>query len=498
MLASKLIARWIVQRQNKWVRNPISTQWSIFKKLISRAKDTVFGKEHGFSSISSYKEFKQRVPVRTYEDISSYIGKIKKGSENVLWPGIPLYFAETSGTTSGSKYIPITKESLPYHLSTARNALLNYIYTTGKSDFINGKMLFLSGSPKLSNDNVPVGRLSGIVNHHIPFYLKKNHLPSFKTNCIDNWEDKLTSVIDEVVNTKLTLISGIPPWVQMFFDRLELHTNCKASQIFSSMSLLVHGGVNFAPYRTKFFNSIGKNIDTIETYPASEGFIAFQDLQEDTSLLLQLNSGIFFEFIPMSEYFSSKSTRISLEDVTTGVDYALILSTNAGLWAYDLGDTIRFSSINPYKIEVTGRTKHFISAFGEHVIAEEIDKAMEEALKKNPEVTITEFTVAPYIAPKQEDSYHEWLIEFIHKPHDIRKFAADLENKIKMLNPYYNNLVTGKILQQLKINCLTNGTFNYTMTNKKTLGEQNKVVRLSNNRNLANELCENSVFLKNN
>ena len=421
--------------------------------------------------------------------------KIKAGVKNVLWPGMPMYFAKTAGTTYGSKYIPITQASITNHIHGARNALLNYIYATGKADFLNGNMIFLSGSPQLHKTNgIATGRLSGIVNHHVPSYLQGSQLPSYPTNCIADWEAKLDKIIEETRHANMTLISGIPPWIQMYFDQLQEQTNKKIARIFPKLSLLVHGGVNFEPYRTQLFETIGKKIDVIETYPASEGFIAFQAIQQDPGLLLQLNSGIFFEFVSVATYGTKNSTRVSIENVEIGMNYAIIINSNAGLWGYALGDTVQFIAKNPYKIVVTGRIKHFISAFGEHVIAQEVESAMQQTLSKHSEAMLIEFTVAPYISQqKQAGSHHEWLVEFAHLPQNPMAFARDLEKHLQRLNPYYNDLIQGKILTNLQLTVLAKNAFRNYMQGQGKLGGQNKVPRLANDRNIADALLQYKI-----
>jgi hypothetical protein len=496
-LFSKPVAAWVVRQQRRWSQNPIATQQRVFKQLITSARNTLFGQEHRFHAIRNYADFKACVPIRDYEGLASYINKIKAGESDVLWPRRPLYLAKTSGTTSGSKYIPITNASMPYQLQAARNSLLNYIHETGQARFLTKKMLFLSGSPQLDDvGGIPTGRLSGIVNHHVPAYLRHNHLPSYGANCVENWEAKVDAIVEETLHAKMGLIAGIPPWVQMYLDKLQQRAGQPIKDIFPDLFLLVHGGVNFAPYSTKLFDTIGDSIDTVETYPASEGFIAFQDSQQTEGLLLQLNSGIFFEFIPANEYFMENPTRLGIEEVVTGVDYAVVLSTNAGLWAYSLGDTVRFVSENPYRIVVTGRTKHFISAFGEHVIAEEVDKAMQHALAKHSETVLAEFTVAPQVSKQSGvPSYHEWLIEFTHPPRSIPAFVQDLEQELRRLNSYYDDLVAGKVLHPLHVTQLTKGTFKQHMQTTNTLGGQNKVVRLANDRALADVLLAYKVYI---
>ncbi len=487
---SKPLAGIMARQSRSWKRNGIAAQQHVFEELIRTGKNTLFGQEHDFKNIKNYADFRERVPVSDYEDLKPYIEKIKMGEENILWKGRPIYLSKTSGTTSGVKYIPITKESLPNHLNSTRNALLNYIHETGKADFLNGRLIFISGSPALDSINtIPVGRLSGIVNHHVPEYLRRKQLPTYHTNCIEDWETKVNAIVDETIHQDMTFISGIPPWVQMYFDILHERTGKKIKDIFPNFSLFVYGGVNYEPYRRKFEQSIGKKIDSIELYPASEGFIAYQDSQKENSLLLLLNSGIFYEFIPTSEYFSEKPSRISLSDVEPGVNYAIILNTNAGLWGYNLGDTVKFVSKDPYKIIVTGRIKHYISAFGEHVISEEVEKALMKAAHEQ-HVEVVEFTVAPQVNPETEGSlpFHEWFIEFASPPDDPEKFRNSIDKNLQEQNIYYRDLIEGHVLQPLKIQRLQKDAFISYMKSIGKLGGQNKVPHLSNDRKIAEEL----------
>ncbi|MFT3827642.1 MAG: GH3 auxin-responsive promoter family protein [Chitinophagaceae bacterium] len=466
----------------------VQDQEAILKELLKVGRNTDFGKEHYLGNVSVYEEFLQAVPVRDYEQYKPYIEKIKEGKHNVLWKGKPIYLAKTSGTTSGVKYIPISKESIDNHINTARNALLCYIAESGNTAFTDGKMIFLSGSPELERiGGIPTGRLSGIVNHHVPSYLRKNQLPSYETNCIEDWETKLDKIVAETIDQDMTLISGIPPWMQMYFDRLIERTGKKIKDVFPNFSVLVHGGVNVEPYRTKLFDSIGKPIAAIETFPASEGFIAFQDSQHEEGLLLNTNSGIFFEFIPASEIFSPNPTRLSLKDVKVGENYALIINNNAGLWGYNIGDTVKFVSTNPYRLVVTGRIKHFISAFGEHVIGEEVEQSLIKAAEEEG-LYITEFTVAPMIQQGRGKSYHEWFIEFENRPQDLERLALKIDNNLRNKNIYYDDLITGNILLPLHIRPIKKNGFIDYMKSIGKLGGQNKVPRLSNDRKIAEQL----------
>lgn len=487
---SKPFAAFAVWQINKWKKNAVEAQDKILQNLIKTAENTAFGKDHRFAEINNYEDFKENIPIRDYEALKGYVDRVIAGESDVLWTGKPLYFAKTSGTTSGVKYIPLSKESMPEHIKAARNAILTYIHETGKTDFVNGKMIFLQGSPVLTLKNgINVGRLSGIVAHHVPGYLQKNRLPSYETNIIEDWEQKVDAIVDETISEDMTLISGIPPWVQMYFDKLsEKSGGKKIADIFKNFSLFIYGGVNFEPYRAKIEQSIGKRIDSIETYPASEGFIAYQDSQKDKGLLLLADAGIFYEFIPADEYHNEKPTRLSLGQVELETNYALVLNTNAGLWGYSIGDTIKFVSKNPYKIVVTGRIKHFISAFGEHVIGEEVEHAL-LTVANEEKVEITEFTVAPQVNPKTgELPYHEWFVEFSSLPKDMISFSKKVDQALQKKNIYYFDLIEGNILQPLIIRTLQKDAFVNYMKSQGKLGGQNKVPRLSNDRKLADEL----------
>jgi len=489
-LLAKPFAGYIYKGIRKEMQTAVEDQERIFKELLKTGKLTDFGKDHKLGDLSRHEEYVQAVPIRDYEQLKPYIEKIKEGKHNVLWKGKPLYFAKTSGTTSGVKYIPISKESISNHINTARNALLSYIAESGNAGFTNGKMIFLSGSPVLDRvGGIPTGRLSGIVNHHVPSYLRNNQLPSYETNCIEEWETKLDKIVEETINQDMSLISGIPPWMQMYFDRLIQKSGKKPAELFPNLSVIVHGGVNFEPYRAKLLDSLGRKVAAIETYPSSEGFIAFQDSQEAEGLLLNTNSGIFFEFIPASDVFNDNPRRLSLRDVKVGENYALIINNNAGLWGYNIGDTVKFVSTNPYRMVVTGRIKHFISAFGEHVIGEEVEYSLMKAAEEEG-IHITEFTVAPLIQQGEGKSFHEWFIEFENEPSDLNRFAHKVDENLRKKNVYYDDLVNGHILLPLHIRTIRKNGFIDYMKSIGKLGGQNKVPRLSNDRGIADVLVK--------
>ncbi len=486
--AAKLFAGIIHNKTQKWANNPVETQQKVFRELIAKASQTAFGKDHDFASIRSYGDFAAKVPVRDYEALKNYADRVVKGEADVLWPGKPLYFAKTSGTTSGAKYIPLTKESMPYHIKAARNAILAYIHETGNAGFVDGKMIFLQGSPEMEEKNgIKLGRLSGIVAHYVPAYLQKNRMPSWETNIIDDWETKVDAIVEETYSEDMQVISGIPSWVQMYFEKLQQKEGKKVGDIFKNFNLFIYGGVNYEPYRAKFENLIGRKVDSIELFPASEGFFAYQDSQKEMGMLLLLNAGIFYEFIKADEFFTENPKRYTIGGVELGVNYVLIISTNAGLWAYNIGDTVAFTLLTPYRVIVTGRIKHYISAFGEHVIGKEVESALYEAVE-GTDVRVNEFTVAPQITPQTGLPYHEWFIEFENEPADMEAFALKIDAAMRKQNVYYDDLIVGKVLRTLVITPVVKDGFREYMKSIGKLGGQNKLPRLSNDRTIADVL----------
>ena len=487
--AARLFARLVHLKSNRWIEHPESAQQRTFRQLIKQGRATRFGQEHGFGQIRNYNDFAKRVPVRDYEALKPYIEAILKGESNVLWPGRPAYFAKTSGTTSGSKYIPITKLSIREQVRASRNAILNYIHTTGNASFVDGKMIFLQGSPELEEKNgINYGRLSGISAHYVPAYLQRNRLPSWETNCIEDWETKVDRIVDETLAENMTVIAGIPSWVQMYFEKLKERSGRPVGELFPNFKLFMYGGVNYEPYRGKFEDLIGRRVDSIELFPASEGFFAYQDQQDNRGLLLLLQAGIFYEFIDAESFFAPDPRRLTIGEVREGVNYVMIISTNAGLWGYNLGDTIQFISLKPYRVIVTGRIKHFISAFGEHVIAKEVEYAMESALRQTG-ARVNEFTVAPMISPPEGGlPYHVWLVEFEKEPEDMGRFIEVLDQSLQKQNSYYFDLIDGHVLRKLEITRIRKGGFLDYMKSIGRLGGQNKVQRLSNDRKVAEGL----------
>lgn len=487
-ILAKPLAWWTNRQTKAWSSKPVETQQKVFNELISKAKNTAFGQDHDFLRIRNHEHFKARVPIRDYEQLKPYFERTAAGEENVLWRGKPLYLAKTSGTTSGAKFIPITRDSIPNHLNGAKNALLSYIHETGNSQFLDGKLIFLSGSPELEKKNgIHVGRLSGISNHFVPSYLRTNQMPSYETNCIEDWETKVDAVVNETLQERMTLISGIPSWVQMYFDRIRERTGKPIKEVFPDFSLFVYGGVNFEPYRAKMEATIGKKIDSIELFPASEGFFAYQDKQNEKGMLLILNAGIFYEFVPADEIHNENPTRLTIGEVELGKNYALIVSNNAGLWGYNLGDMIQFVSKDPYRVIVSGRVKHFTSAFGEHVIATEVEHALNASLAKHGGEVI-DFHVAPQVNPNEGLPYHEWFISFAKRPENMENFASTIDQELQEQNIYYKDLITGNILRPAVITEVAEDAFiNYARSQGK-LGGQFKLPRLANDRKVADQL----------
>lgn len=489
-VSAKIYAALMHKKNQKWINNPLDAQTTVFKELIRKGAKTKFGKDHGLDSIADPDAFRASIPVRDYEELRPYIEQVLAGAKDVLWPGRPLYYAKSSGTTSGAKYIPISADSMPQHIRAAREALLNYIHETGSAAVLNGKHIFLQGSPVLQNKNgVALGRLSGIVAHYVPAYLQKNRMPSWETNCIEDWESKVDAIVEETLQENMTLIGGIPSWVQMYFERLVQKGAQPVGALFPNFSLFVYGGVNFEPYRGIFNKLIGRTPDSIEFYPASEGFFAYQNSQSDKGLLLLLNHGIYYEFIVASSFFEEEQEFHTLEQVQIGVNYVMIISTTAGLWRYNIGDTIQFTSLKPFKVIVSGRIKHFISAFGEHVIVSEVEQALQKAIAaENTEIRIREFTVAPQVKPNAGLPYHEWFIEFDEAPENLEAFALNIDREMQERNIYYDDLIQGNILRPLVIRKVTRDGFQKYMKSIGKLGGQNKVPRVSDNRTIAEAL----------
>lgn len=455
-------------------------------QLVRSAERTVFGRDHQMHNIEDYEDFCNYLSVRNYEDFLPYINRMLQGEGDVLWRGKTLYFAMTSGTTAGAKYIPISKESMKHHIVAASNVLLFYILKHPHVDLFKGKMMFLQGSPALSKiGDTLTGRLSGIVFHHVPAFFMRNRLPSYQVNIIEDWEEKVSAIVAETMHEDMTVLGGIPPWIIMYLEALTKKTGKSIGELFPHLSLYVHGGVHFAPFKSKLRELMGDSVHMMDTFPASEGFFAYQINSDEAGMLLNINAGIFYEFVEMELFLKSGAIHTKrLGEVELNVQYVLIISTNAGLWRYVIGDTIKFISLNPYRILVTGRIKQFISAFGEHVISEEVDTSMD--------VLMTQFGIGVrdfHVCPNVEKKRHEWLIEWEgQSPANVDELSKTLNDLICQKNKYYRDLIDGRIIEPLHIISLPAQTFyNYYKRNEK-LGGQNKVVRLSNDRKFADAI----------
>ena len=477
-----------IKETENFKQNAVEDQDKLLLSLVKTAEKTLFGREHQFENIKNVHDYQNQVKIADYEDLKPYIEKVKRGQRDILWTETPEYFAKTSGTTSGSKYIPISKEGMPFQIAAAQSAIFHYIAQKNNANFVNGKMIFLQGSPELEEIfGIKTGRLSGIVAHHIPKYLQKNRLPSLETNLIEDWETKVDAIVKETEKQDMTIISGIPPWLIMYFEKLIERNGKKITDLFPNLQLIITGGVNYEPYREKMQELLGKQVDTIQTFPASEGFFAFQDDYEKEGLLLLTNHGIFYEFIPLEQYGKPNAERLTLKDIELHKDYALILTTNSGLWSYSIGDVVRFISKKPYRILVSGRTKHFTSAFGEHVIAFEVEEALKATVESFP-AQITEFHLAPQVNPAEGLPYHEWFIEFEKAPQNLQDFRKKLDEEMRKRNTYYDDLISGNILQPLIISQLKKNAFQDYAKSEGKLGGQNKIPRLANDRKIGDFL----------
>jgi len=488
---SKLVtpfAKQIASKLRREEQDSLVIQNKIFNQLIAKARNTKFGKAYEFKSIKNYRDFKEKVPLLNYIDLEKYIKLIQQGEQDVLWPGAPKYFVGTSGTTSGIKYIPLTRESMPYHFTSARDATFSYCAEHKLLDIFDGKMIFLSGSPELYRKGcINTGRLSGIMNREIPKWIRANQIPTYKTNCISDWEEKIIRIVRESVDENMTMISGITPWIIMYAEYLlDYSGKTSLKELFPNLRLIIHGGVNFQPYQNKLKRIAGNGIKFLETYPASEGFIAAQTT-DNQELRLNINGGIFFEFID-SKHLDSPSKRVSLADVEVGKDYAIILNNNAGFFSYILGDTVEFTGTDPYMLKVTGRINQFISAFGEHIVVSEVERAIVNTTKTTG-VRVNEFCVAPNISAfDKQKAYHEWYIEFEDQNINVENFSRALDKEMQLINFHYRDLVNGKVIAPLVIRSIQKNGFRQYMESIGKLGGQNKMPKLNNTRIHANKL----------
>lgn len=468
-------------------KNAVHIQNDILLKNIRYAESTAFGREHNFNKIYTHKDYTQNIPLRSYPLLKPYIERIMNGESDVLWPDRPKYLVGTAGTTGGIKHIPLSQESIPYHIQSAVKTGMNYAYRHGHMDVFDGKLIFLSGSPVLDmTGDIPIGRLSGIVNHEIPRFLRPLQVPSYETNSISDWNLKIEKIALETHKLDLRMIGGIPPWIVMYLEKLlEVSGKKFIIDVFPNLKMVIHGGVNYKPYRPVMDKLIGKNVDYVETYPSTEGYIAFQNDKDDDGLLLNVDGGVFYEFVPVEEINNQCPTRLTLDQVELDKNYALIINNNAGLWGSIIGDMVRFVSLNPYKIKMVGRISQFISAFGEHIVASDVDEVMARA-SYNSDAIIKEFTVAPEITDLKKR--HLWLIEFEKEASSVADFAKSLDEEMKRQNFHYRDLIDGRVISPLQVIPIKSDSFRKYLKQKGALGGQNKVPRLSNTMEIANDL----------
>ena len=476
------------------VQNPINFQKRVLKNLIKKSKKTQFGKEHKFKTINNYQSFRDQIPIRSYEQLEPYITKARNGEKNVLWPGEVKWFAKSSGTTnSKSKFIPITKEALKEcHYKAGKDMLALYENNFQKQNIYNGKGLMLGGSLiKKGNQKYTDGDLSAILLDQFPFWVNYHRVPDIKTALMQDWEKKIDEIANQALHKNITNITGVPSWMLILLKKIiELSGKNNLSEIWPNLELYMHGGVNFKPYQKQFEKLIAnKNMNYLEGYNASEGFIAIQDKNPSEGLLLMLNYGIFYEFIPMQKYLQEKYDAITLEDVKLNTNYALVISTNAGLWRYLIGDVIQFVSLFPFRIKITGRTKSYINTFGEELMIHNTDTAINKSCEKY-NCCIVDYSVAPIFIDKNSGG-HQWFIEFSKKPLDVNLFMQELDSQIKKINSDYEaKRQKNLILKFPELVVLDNNEFYIWLKKNKKLGGQYKIPRLSENRRFAESILE--------
>ena len=485
-----------------FLKYPIDVQHELLFKLIDKAKFTEIGIEYGFSKIESYEDFSKYVPIQQYETIEPLIERTRKGEQNLFWPTPIKWFAKSSGTTNAkSKFRPVSDEALEdCHFKAGKDMLCLYFNNNEEAQLFTGKGLRLGGSSAVYEDNNSYfGDLSAIIIENMPFWADFSSAPKQETALMGEWETKMKAIIDETLNEDITSLVGVPSWMLVLLNRvLEKTGKDNILEVWPNLEVYFHGGVNFNPYREQFKKLIPKkSFKYYETYNASEGFFAIQDQNDSLDLLLMLDYGIFYEFIPMEKFNGEDSEAIPLSQVKLNKNYAMVITTNGGLWRYLIGDTVKFTSLNPFRIRITGRTKHFINVFGEELIIENAEEALKQAcLKTNAEVS--EYTVAPIFMNDNKSGGHEWAIEFKNEPDNINYFTELLDNSLKAINSdyeakRYNNIT----LMSPKINVVRKGLFYDWLKNQGKLGGQHKIPRLSNSRNHLEEILElNSVELK--
>lgn len=479
-----------------FLKYPIDVQEEVLFKLINAAKKTEFGTVHHFSSIKSYADFANQVPIQKYESVEPMIERCRKGEQNIFWPTTIKWFAKSSGTTNAkSKFIPVSDEALEYcHMKAGKDMLCLYINNNQNAQLFTGKGMRLGGSSEVYKDNNSYfGDLSAIIIENMPFWADYSSAPSQETALMAEWETKMEAIIDETINENITSLVGVPSWMLVLLNNvLERTGKDNILEVWPNLEVYFHGGVNFNPYREQYKKLIPKeDFQYYETYNASEGFFALQDINGSKELLLMLDYGIFYEFIPMDNYQGENSVAIPLSEVKKDVDYALVITTNSGLWRYLIGDTIRFTSLHPYRLKITGRTKHYINVFGEELNIENVEDALKLACERTKAI-ITDYTVGPIFMRDKKSGGHEWIIEFKQKPENLNYFTEVLDTALKSINSDYEaKRYNDMTLAMPKIHAANDGLFYNWLKQKGKLGGQHKVPRLSNNREFLEELLLN-------
>lgn len=487
------LARLRLWRIENWITDPIAAQRQVLQYLITEAQYTEFGRKYNFHKLFSIKEYKKTVPIHEYDDIKPYILKMMEGEQNILWNTPVNWFAKSSGTTSDkSKFIPISDESLTdNHFKASKDVLTNYYKNFPESDLLTGKSLVVGGSHQVHhiNDDIHYGDLSAVLMQNTPFWGHWIRTPELSVALLDEWENKIEKLAETTIKENVTSIAGVPTWTIVLIKRiLEISGKQHLIDVWPNLELYIHGGVSFVPYREQLHRLVGKPIHYLEIYNASEGFIAGQDKPDEEGLLLYTDHGIFYEFMPSEEYGKENPETIGLNDVELNKNYALIISTNGGLWRYLIGDTIKFTSLHPFKIKVTGRLKHYINAFGEEIIVNNSDYAIAVASDKTGAI-VTDYTAAPVYFSENSNGAHEWLVEFDKPPDHLDKFIYELDNALKSVNSDYEAKRQKDIALRMPVlHALKKGTFTEWLRSKNKLGGQHKVPRLSNERTFLEEI----------
>ncbi|GAB1307812.1 GH3 auxin-responsive promoter family protein [Urechidicola sp. KH5] len=485
-----------------FLKYPIDVQHELLLKLVNHSKNTVVGRKYNFKTIANYDDFSSRLPINKYESVAPLIERNRKGEQNIFWPSYIQWFAKSSGTTNAkSKFIPVSDEALEdCHFKAGKDMLCLYINNNPDTQLFTGKGLRLGGSSAIYEDNNSYfGDLSAIIIENMPFWADFSSAPKQEVALMGEWETKMEAIIEETINENITSLVGVPSWMLVLLNRvLEVTGKDNILEVWPNLEVYFHGGVNFNPYREQFKKLIPKkDFKYYETYNASEGFFAIQDQNNSDELLLMLDYGIFYEFIPMDEYAGENSKAIPISQVKLNTNYALVITTNGGLWRYLIGDTIKFTSLDPYRIKITGRTKHFINVFGEELIIENAEEALKQACTKT-NAQILDYTVAPIFMSENKNGAHEWMIEFSKPPSNLNYFTELLDNALKAINSdyeakRYNNMT----LAMPKVHYAREGLFYDWLKMKGKLGGQHKIPRLSNKRNFMEELLQLSIVTSN-